>query len=90
MYDARRTGKPIYPPLSSIAEEEPKRSVLPDGRLLYEPVYTNSEFDQNNCKCHDERYRNGSYFDNNYNQYDDGTFAVLSREPMGRCTIFRI
>ncbi len=90
MYDARRTGKLIYPPLSSIPKEEPKRSVRPDGRPLYESIHMDWGPDENKGKDEGARYRSPSQFVNYYNQYDDGTFSVLSRQPMSDCNIFRI
>jgi hypothetical protein len=90
LYNARRTDKVIYPPLSSIPEEEPKRSVRPDGRPLYESVHMDWGVDENKGKYEDTRSRSSPYFANYYNQYDDGTFAVLVRRPMNDCSIYRI
>ncbi len=90
MYNARRTGKLIYPPLSSIPDEEPKRSVLPDGQLLYKSVHMDSELSEVNRRYESSRYDTPSNFANYYNQYNDGTFAVLARQPMNNYGIFRI
>jgi hypothetical protein len=90
LYNARRTAKLIYPPLSSIPKEEPKRFVRPDGRPLYESIHVDWEFDENDRKYESERHRDPSHFGNYYNQYDDGIFSVLSQQPMNRCNIFRI
>ena len=90
MYDIRRTDKLIYPPLSSIRDEEPKRSLLPDGRLLYQSVHMDSELDDSSRKYEYEPGRNTLYFANHYKHYDDGTFAVFSRNPFHDHHIFRI
>jgi hypothetical protein len=90
MYNARRTGKLIYPPLSSIGKEEPKRSVLPNGGLLYEPIHIDSQGDETNHEYPGERCENSSYFGRYNNHYDDGIFAVISRQPMNSYHILRI
>ena len=90
MYNARKTGKLIYPPLSSIPDEEPKRSVLPNGRLLYESVHMEPDLSEVNRRYENSRYENSSNFPNHYNQYDDGTFAVLARPPMNTYGIYRV
>ncbi len=90
LYNARRTDKIIYPPLSSIPEEEPKRSVRPDGRPLYESAHMDWGVDENKGKYEDTRSRSSPYFANYFNQYDDGTFAVLVRRPMNDCSIYRV
>jgi hypothetical protein len=87
MYIARRTGKLIYPPLSSIEKEEPQHSLRPDGGLLYEPVYMDPEL---NHRYDNERYRGTSSFVNYHKQYDDGTFTVLSQQPVNNCHVFRL
>jgi hypothetical protein len=90
MYNARRTGKLIYPPLSSIPKEEPKRSVRPDGGQLYESVHRDSELDQNRRNYQDERNQVRPHFVNYHNQYDDGTFSVLARYPTHESDVFRL
>jgi hypothetical protein len=90
MYNARRRAKPIYPPLSSIPKEAPKRSVLPNGGLLYQPIHMDSEFNEDNRRYESARYGTPSHFVNHYDQYDDGTFAVLARQPMNYCGIYRV
>lgn len=90
MYNARRTGKIIYPPLSSISDEKPKRSVMPDGRLLYESPHMNWGPDQNKSIYENTQHQSSSNSSHYYNQYDNGTFSVLSREPMKDCNIYRV
>ena len=49
-----------------------------------------TELDENNREYENSRYQSSSYFGNYYNQYDNGTFAVLSPHRMNDCHIFRI
>ena len=90
MYNARRFGKLIYPPLSSIPDEEPKRSLRPDGRLLYEPVHMDFDLGESSYQYQNERDRSALHFVNHYKQYDDGVFSVLSRYPMNAGNVFRL
>ncbi|CAF1276267.1 unnamed protein product [Adineta steineri] len=89
-YNARRTAKLIYPPLSSIPKEEPKRSLRPDGGLLYEPVHMDSELSQNNSNYQNEKPYIKSAFTNYHTQHNDGTFTVLSHDPTHHSHVFHL
>jgi len=90
MCNARRTGKLIYPPLSSIPSEEPKRSVTPDGSPLYKSVHIDWGPGENKSKHESEKYRSPPHLVHYYSHYDDGTIAVFSREPRNNCNTFRV
>lgn len=90
MYNARQTSKPIYPPLSSIPNEEPKRSIMPDGGLLYQSVHMDWGPDENKSQYENTRYESSSNFRNYHTKYNDGTFSVLSRYPMNDSNVFRV
>jgi hypothetical protein len=90
LYNARRIGKLIYPPISSIPDEEPKRSVLPNGQLLYQSVHMEPDHSEVNRRYENSRHENSSHFPNYDKQYDDGTFAVLARPPMNNYGIYRV
>jgi hypothetical protein len=89
MYNARRTAPLIYPPLSSIPKEPSKRSLKPDGRAIYESLHMDYDTDDSSCNYQDARHQGTSHF-GNYKHYDDGTFAVLSRQPANDCNTFRL
>lgn len=90
MESARRTSKLIYPPLSSIPNDESRRSLRTSGRLIYEPVYMKSSYDDIYRQFENPNHRRSSNFSNHYNRYDDGTFSVLSRYPIAGEQVFRI
>ncbi|UJR33730.1 hypothetical protein I4U23_021157 [Adineta vaga] len=89
-YKARQTAEIIYPPLSSIPDEKPKRSLRPDGQALYESIHMESESNINPSNISHDKYQDRSSFSNYYNQYNDGTFAVLSQSPTMGKHIFRV
>ncbi|CAF0748188.1 unnamed protein product [Adineta ricciae] len=89
-YRARQTAKVIYPPLSSIPDERPKRSLRPDGRELYESVRMDPELNQKQSNNSHEEHPMQSSFNNHYKQYEDGTFTVLSQCSTHHDHVFRL
>jgi len=90
MSSGRGSNKLIYPPLSSIPTEERRRSLLSGGRLIYEPVYMKSTYDDIYRQIDNSNHAPTSNVPYPYKQYDDGTFAVLRQHSVSDQHIFRL
>ncbi|CAF2139655.1 unnamed protein product [Rotaria magnacalcarata] len=82
-YNVRNNEKPMNASTPLIRNEESQDLLTANDRLLNEPIHMHSELDE-------EPYQMSSSFDNYSDPYENGTFAVISREPIKQCLIIRI
>ncbi|CAF3236035.1 unnamed protein product [Rotaria socialis] len=82
-YNVRNNEKSLNASTPLIRNEESQDLLTTSDRVLNEPIHMHSELDE-------EPYQLSSSFDSYSNQYENGTVAVISREPMKQCLIIRI
>ena len=90
MHNAQRNGKLIYKPIPLASADKPKGSLRPNGQFIYEPIHIKSERDRQSPKYEDDEHPILLSSSNYYKIYDDGIFAVYSRQAANECTTFRI
>ena len=66
-----------------VRNEESQDLLTANDRVLNEPIHMHAALDE-------EPYQMSSSFGNDSNHYENGTFAVISREPMKQCLLIRI